>query len=99
MKNTNTYYKLVKLADMFGGDADWLRIIKNNCVEDGYGCVDFDDVYEIDENELAQVDNVKCYYFIGGESYEEVFYDVEWTVMQHKVSGEYYILDSEDVCM
>ena len=100
MKN---YIKLVKLVDYSEeGETQeqtqrWLENLKVTGVEHGYMLGDETTSTEISEDELEQVEDIAVFDFIGSWYEDERFYQRDIEVFKHKVSGEYFVVETEDL--
>ena len=52
---------------------------------------------EISEDQLEQVEDIAVFDFIGSWHEDERFYPREIEVFKHKVSGEYFVVETEDL--
>jgi len=97
------YIKLVKLVDYSEvGESQeqtqrWLENLKVTGVEHGYMLGDETTSTEISEDELEQVEDIAVFDFIGSWYEDERFYQRDIEVFKHKVSGEYFVVETEDL--
>ena len=97
------YIKLVKLVDYSEeGETQeqtqrWLENLAVTGVEHGYMIGDESTSTEISEDELEQVEDIAVFDFIGSWYEDERFYQREIEVFKHKVSGEYFVVETEDL--
>ena len=80
--------------------AAWVANVLNSVGSEGYtfatddsGCEDTAE-FACDEMEFASVD---VYDFMGSEHESERFYARDIVVFKHKATGEYYVLNAEDL--
>jgi hypothetical protein len=97
------FVRLELLQNMFAGEADydaWVANVIGSVGTAGYsfatddeGCTDTE-AFACDEMEFADVD---VYDFMGSEYESERFYARDIVTFKHKATGEYYVLDAENL--
>jgi hypothetical protein len=100
------FVRLCNLLDItFDGEtaeqkASWIANVTNTVGENGYsfatdddGCVDVAE-FSCDEMEF---DDVSVYDFMGSAYESERFYARDIVVFRHKATGEYYVLNADDL--
>jgi hypothetical protein len=97
------FVRLELLQNMFADEADyaaWVANVTGSVGTEGYsfatddeGCTDVE-AFACDEMEFADVD---VYDFMGSAYEQERFYKRDIVTFKHKATGEYYVLDAEDL--
>jgi len=108
MQETRTFVRLCKLQDVDKDceyiteeqQAAWVANVLGTVGEDGYAFATDDSggedtaEFTCDEMEFEQV---QVYNFMGSEYEQERFYEKDIVTFKHKATGEYYVLNSEDL--
>lgn len=106
MQETRTFVRLQNLLtvsyemDTAEDKAKWIANVLNSVGENGY-CFEADESgsevtgdFTCDEMEFA---SVEVYDFMGSATEQERFYARDIVVFKHKATGDYYVLNSEDL--
>lgn len=106
MQETRTFVRLCKLQDItYEGDtadaqASWVANVLGTVGENGYTLSTTEDGSE-DTAEFACEDltfeQVDVYDFMGSAYEQERFYAKDIVTFKHKATGEYYVLNAEDL--
>ena len=103
MQETRTFVRLELLQNLFaseGNDEAWVENVLGTVGENGYGMAtteegDVDTAeFTCDEMEFASVD---VYDFMGSAYEAERFYAKDVVTFKHKATGEYYVLNADDL--
>lgn len=106
MENTKVFVRLQNLLTVtYAGDTAeareaWLQNVKGSVGEDGY-CFASDEEGCEDTAEFAcsemEFEDVDVYDFMGSAYEQERFYRREIVTFKHKATGEFYVLNADDL--
>ena len=103
MQETRTFVRLELLQNLFaheGNDEAWVENVLGTVGENGYGIATTEegdvDTVEFACDEMEFVD-VSVYDFMGSEYEQERFYARDIVTFKHKATGEYYVLNKDDL--
>jgi hypothetical protein len=97
------FVRLELLQNLFANEAEheaWVANVTSSVGTEGYGIATDDegdvDVVQFTCDELEFAD-VAVYDFMGSAYEQERFYEKDIVVFKHKATGEYYVLNADDL--